>query len=380
MSFGDSNRVKLAFVEESSFGVTPTSATFKEVRLTSESLSHTKQTVVSEELRSDRMRSDVIEVGASAEGEIQFELSFNSFNDLFEAALQGTFVEVSTTASATFVSTDVTLGSAIVGSLEVGQFFRIENAGPNSGIFRVAAKPDGQTIRTDAVFSSAAVYATALVRAKTLKNGTTSRSFTLQREYEDLGLFFRTVGMKCNTMSLEIGSGAIVNGSFGFMGKEGTYASSTIASAISAAPTTNVLNATANVGNIYEGSYAAPLATALQSISLQLTNNQRNQGAVGNRTPVGIGEGSIEISGTINAYFENILLAQKFISHTASSLSFRFTDASGNVMIFTLPKVYYSSGNAPATGINTDIMLPLEFMTARDPTSAAVIRIDVLGV
>jgi hypothetical protein len=379
MSFGDSNRVKVSFIQEASFGVTPVSGTWDTIRLTSEGLAHEKQTVVSEELRSDRMRADVLEVGASAGGDLNGELSFDSYSKLFEALLQGTYTEVSTVGTVTFVSDEATMASAIVAALDLGQWFRISDAGANTGIYRVASKPSGGTIKVDATFASAFAASTAVVRAKGVKNGTTSRTFSFQRHYEDLDKFFRVSGGKLNTGTLEVASGAIVTLGFGIMGKEGTYSSTTAASAIADAPDTDVMTATANVGNIYEGSYGSELATALQSISLSINNNQRQQNAVGSRTPRGIGEGSIEITGNINAYFENILLAQKFVSHTSSALSFRFTDGDGNVLIFTLPKIYYSEGNAPATGINTDVMLPLAFIGARDPATETVIRIDALA-
>lgn len=381
MSFADGNRVGIRMVQESSFGVTPASATWDALRIKSESLSHSKQTVMSEELRADRMRDDILEVQASGGGDFSFELSFQSFEKCFEALLQGTLTTVSTAeAGATFSSNEVTLSSGTVAALDVGQWFRLTDASTNTGIYRVASKPNGATVKVDSVFTYQGAVATTVLRAKGCYNGVTSRSFTLERIYEDIGKFFRLTGAKFNTGTLSVTSGAIVEGTFGLMGKEGTYASTTDASAVTSAPSTKVFTATANVGSIYEGSYASQLATALQEITLSITNNQREQNAIGNRSPVGIGEGSFEVTGTMNAYFENIVLAKKFVDHTSSALSFRFTDNLGNVMIITLPKIYYSEGNAPATGINTDVMLPLSFMAARDATTGIVMRIDFLAV
>ena len=65
------NRVKLSKVRESTFGVTPTSPVFKTQRQTSSSLALNPQTVVSNEIRSDRQVTDLILVGLQAGGDVR---------------------------------------------------------------------------------------------------------------------------------------------------------------------------------------------------------------------------------------------------------------------------------------------------------------------
>jgi hypothetical protein len=100
---------------------------------------------------------------------------------------------------------------------------------------------------------------------------------------------------------------------------------------------------------------------------------------VANRAAIGIMEGTVDITGTIEAYFEDLALYEKFEDHTASSLSFRFTDAGGNVLIVTLPRLFFARGPVFASGINTDVMVPLEFQAVRDPTLDCEIQIDALA-
>lgn len=85
------NRVKLSKVRESTFGVTPTSPVFKEVRQTSSGLAANPNTVISNEIRSDRQVTDLILTGITAGGPIGGELSFKSVDDDLEEALQGTW-------------------------------------------------------------------------------------------------------------------------------------------------------------------------------------------------------------------------------------------------------------------------------------------------
>jgi len=85
------NRTKLNKVREVTFGITPTNPAFKEVRNTSSSLNANPQNVASNEIRGDRQLADTIIVGQQAGGDVGGELSFQTFDDDLEEALQGTW-------------------------------------------------------------------------------------------------------------------------------------------------------------------------------------------------------------------------------------------------------------------------------------------------
>ena len=88
----ESNRVAVRYVEESTYGVTPAdSANWQAIRFTSEALSGTPNTSTSSEIRSDRMIADQIKTGLSVGGDISFELSSGTFDDLLEAVMCDTW-------------------------------------------------------------------------------------------------------------------------------------------------------------------------------------------------------------------------------------------------------------------------------------------------
>ena len=91
MAFSDSNRASLRYIQESNtlWGTTPASGNTREVRLTSSSIAAGKETVVSDELRSDRMVSSVPEVSANSAGDINYEFSAGSHDDFVAAFLLG---------------------------------------------------------------------------------------------------------------------------------------------------------------------------------------------------------------------------------------------------------------------------------------------------
>jgi hypothetical protein len=89
----ESNRAILRYIKEdpNCWGATPTSGTTREMRITSSSLAFEKETVVSEELRADRMVADVIETAAMSGGDIGVEFSAGSLDDFMEAFVLGTW-------------------------------------------------------------------------------------------------------------------------------------------------------------------------------------------------------------------------------------------------------------------------------------------------
>lgn len=88
---GTSNRTALRIVPEVTFGVTPATPAFQNLRYTGESLAYNIKNIVSNEIRADRMTTDLIQVGADVSGDINVELSMLSFDTLIAAALCSDF-------------------------------------------------------------------------------------------------------------------------------------------------------------------------------------------------------------------------------------------------------------------------------------------------
>ncbi|MGE0723972.1 MAG: phage tail tube protein, partial [Alphaproteobacteria bacterium] len=140
MTIGDTSRVELRYVEETSWGTTP-ALPMRALRAKSQSLDFDVRYLASEEFRADRQIADVAQVDASAAGGVGIELSFGAADALLEAALGGRFAPV---AAATGVGPTST---AIYGMAAGGTAFAprhlvrgsgVANAG-NNGLHRVAS-------------------------------------------------------------------------------------------------------------------------------------------------------------------------------------------------------------------------------------------------
>jgi hypothetical protein len=86
-----SSRHALYAIPEVTYGVTPTTPAFVAVRHTGTTLGTTKSTHISEELRADRQISDFRHGTKQVGGDLKFELSYGSFDQLLEATLGGTW-------------------------------------------------------------------------------------------------------------------------------------------------------------------------------------------------------------------------------------------------------------------------------------------------
>lgn len=91
MSFADSNRSSLRYIPETLWAQTPTTGESREMRITTSKVHYKKDTKTSNEIRSDRMVPSIIEVGASSEGEFDFEFSAGAIDDFLEAFVYGSF-------------------------------------------------------------------------------------------------------------------------------------------------------------------------------------------------------------------------------------------------------------------------------------------------
>jgi hypothetical protein len=86
----DSNLTRFALIKEATRNTTPSNPAFQVMRATGITLTENNQTVVSDEIRSDRMSGPEILVGRSGAEGFNFEFSNSHFDDLLVAALLGT--------------------------------------------------------------------------------------------------------------------------------------------------------------------------------------------------------------------------------------------------------------------------------------------------
>lgn len=91
MTIATGSRHDMAYIVESTYGTTPSTPAFTPIRHTGTTLGLSKDAIQSEELREDRQIAHFRHGNKSVSGDINFELSYNTFNDLIEAVMCGTW-------------------------------------------------------------------------------------------------------------------------------------------------------------------------------------------------------------------------------------------------------------------------------------------------
>lgn len=408
MPIGNSSLVSLAIIKETTFGVVPTSATpnaAKFIRVTGESLDYSINKEASEEINSNRTVASMIPLSGSASGALETEISYLEYDQILESVLQSSFTPfgtngVSAAITPTFAANTITAGAAPSGTsafslLKKGQFFSISGSGTsNDGrVFRVLSTTatvitlDPSTpVLTGGIGAGAA---TTTINTSRLVNGNTQTSFSIERQSTDLtvGEYWVYTGMTPSSMDVNISAGARSTLSFNFMGKSLTRktGSTNMPGAIAASKGYEIHSGVSGPSCLIWVDGAPLNGTFAQSLTLTYDNTLREQTAICNLDAIGMGSGTISVTGTMEVYFNSGALYDKFASNTNVAITFTTMDNNSNGYIFTLPKVNFSKVGTSAGGKDADMMLSLEFTALddrgnADATLRNLIQIDRIGV
>lgn len=416
-TLASSNRAQLRYKKEgnypTNYGVIQVGNGYN-LRMTGESLSYNLQSQTSQEIRSDRQTSDLILTGAQTGGGFNFELSYKEYDPFLEGILQSTWTAYGTNGvsaaigSLTLAAGTITAGVAPTGNdafttLQKGQWIRIvPPAGAsqtvkdylNSRAFRVSTTtaPTSTVITLDGATQIDTTKAgtsltNAQISSSRMTNGTTMPSFDLEVGYEDVGQFLCYRGMIPSKMSLDIQPGNIVTGSMEFVGKDMVINATTQMGTPVASLAYTPINAVAGVFDVFEGTTMASLSasTFIKSVKLDVDNGLRGQTAVGVFGNAGIAAGQLAVSGSVEVYFADVSLYNKFLQNTDTALYVPLLDPSGNGYVLALPRLKFSSGQVQAGGLNQDVMVNMGFSGLMDtdatsPTYQKSIALYRVGV
>ena len=352
------------------------------VRFTGESIREIASVETSKEIRSDRQIQDFIKTSRSVEGDLNFELSFEAYDDYLEALLHSSGFSAPVSINGTTFSMDAADNSLndsaaglISGGLVINQWVKTTGfTDPaNNGIFKVLTLTAGKAVLGGGtVVTEADGDSVTTKMGPYITNGTTKRSFTGEREMEDLTNVFQTItGLRFNTMRLAVAAESFITGAFGFMGKQEASAAATVGTSEVNPPENEVMSASEDALRILENL----VAFTLREINIDISNNLRKRSVIGSATPAAIGSGTINVAGSLKLDFANNTSLDKFTQFTPTSIAILLQDSLGNAYIIEMPNVRFSSNAHNPTAIDTDIDEETDFTAFRDATEGVTIRI-----
>lgn len=388
MTIATTSRAQLRRIPEATFGTTPVVGNGWNLRVTGESFNFDLKKEQSKELREDRQIGYVVPVSAGAMGGFNFHLNYGEYDPELASVLQGSWTVYGTngvgaTFTADFTSTTITASVAPTGAnaftnLALGQWFRlVAPTSPNDGkIFRVSLTvAPTSTVITLHAGTPATVgtgVASCAVQTSRLSNGTTQTSFSYEKQYPDATVpeYFVFRGMTPGKLNLNFVSAALTDGSFEFMGKNASRGTSSFMPGSPAASRTyEIMNGATGVGQLFENGTAL-VSTFIKSLNLTVDNLQRGQEAIGTLGYIGIGSGTLAVTGTMEVYFADGALYDKFLANTYTSLTVGSVDPAGNGYVITLPRLNLTTAKVVAGAKDQDLMASFEIMGLADDQNA----------
>lgn len=387
MSFATSNRTGMHYILESTAGTTPATPALEEFRYTGEGINFDIENTVSDEIRSDRQTTDLVQTSQTSSGNMDYELSFGAFDPFLEAALFSDFSTQIGIDAETTISTDADgiLDSANgLAGASVGQWIKAQGFTDTdlNIVYRVVTVAAGELTVLPAPASVESAGASVTLTGQMLRNGTTAKSFTIQKRFNDTTIveYMNFTGMQVNGMSLNFENGSILSGSFDMLGLSGDLTSTQFSGATNNAASANeVMNGVSDVVNIEFDDVDAAACT-ITSMTVDVANNLRTQNAIGQLAACGIGVGKFEVSGAISLYFEDSTEYDKYTAATAFKLSMRAEDAAGQSYVFTFPRVKYETMSLVSGGTDSDVILEGSWRGLRDSVSDSMMQIDRLSL
>ncbi len=378
----EGSRRYLAYVEEETWGTTPGTPKMKYLRNTGgPGIAINRQAVPSSEFRQDRQIPDATMGANNTTLQIPFELSYESFDDMLEAALFGEFAvayaltDQTVTVVASTHKFSRAEGSWITDGVKVGDAFvttGFEAAG-NNGTFivtDVSALEVTCGAATGLVNVSSDTGVGVTTTRQVLKAGVTEKYFTFEEGFDDIEEYRVARGMMVNQMTLRLQPNAIVTGQFDLIGAGGDEFSATpLDESPTAASTNKVFNAFS--GEAKEGDAEIAILT---SIELTLANGLEAKPILFDRDPQRIGVGRSNLTFTVSLYFIDSTLRDKHIKETESSLEFTLEDTDGNKYVFLLPRTKYTGDSQNLT--ENDVVITLSGQALLDSTEDTNFRID----
>lgn len=199
-----------------------------------------------------------------------------------------------------------------------------------------------------------------------IKNGVTEQSHTIQDAFLDHSpvSLLNYLGSEIDQMSLAFNAKSYATGSFTTQGLsvEDTTTQYSGATVVSARPNSSFTTGS-HIGYVAEGGSPLTGQNVLQNLTFDINNNSSRQNALGVDGSAFITEDFFVVTGSLDGYFNNLLIRAKITNNTESSLSMPIRDAEKHALVFDMPRIKYTGGD-PANQ-NPQVMLSAGFQALR---------------
>lgn len=318
----------------------------QKLRRVKSSLSGGKDTFQSNEVRTDQEIVDLRHGTGRIKGNIDGELSLNTYDDFIEAALRGTWTTGVTSGALTTVAAAIgtpgtftrTGGSWITDGFRVGDVVRwtgwattgVPNNAKNYRITALSATV--MTVAESVATKAAGDSVTVTVPGKKLITGVAKRSFAIEHYFADIGASQLFTGVRIGSMALSLPPTGLATTSFGTMGVDFQNLSGGASPYYTGptAETTTGIFAAVN-GTLAVNGTAIAIVTGLNvNVDLGLSADP----VVGSNFVPEIFYGSTKVTGQMTMFLQDITVLDYFKNESEISLTTVLNTATGSPLDF----------------------------------------------
>lgn len=204
-----------------------------------------------------------------------------------------------------------------------------------------------------------------------LKAGTTRRSFSMLRYFEDLGASEKAYnlikGVEFASMNIKVSTGKIGAITLETIAQDcGFSTTAPTGATFGAAGVLPVMDAF--TGSVQEGGSAIAVVT---EIDLKIDNGLDRRYVIGSKNTLLPQQGRSNVSGTMTCYFESSAMLDKFINESSSSLLFTLSAGASSLQV-NLPNIKYTGGSPDVSGEGA-ILLTMPFQAVYSSGSSSQI-------
>jgi hypothetical protein len=255
----------------------------------------------------------------------------------------------------------VTAASTAFSAVRVGDviYFAGFTNGGNNGYKRVTTATDTVLTFADDTFTNETATTVDVDYAQhvaMLTVGTDLATYTIEEGFTDVSEYHYSAGCKVASMSMSLQPDSVITGDVSFQGQ--TY------SEFSATPVSGstVSASSSEVFDSYTGSlyFGSDMQCVITGMDFTLDNGLNRRYALMQKDACGIGEGRSNVSGTVNAYFPDSTLADKFSNEEVFDVRIQLEDLNNNSYTFGWPRLKFNSDSRDVT--ENDVTESLGFM------------------
>jgi len=377
--FADTSTYTLAYAIESTFdeAVTGSGGAYKLLRNTGESMNTSLESARSDEIDSSRQYTGSVHVSGASAGSVNFQLSYGEYDEFLQAVLQSADWATAYTDTVTDIATKVLTGITSTTGLVIGQSVKIAGLTETTedGVYTIKSVNSSTSITLVEAITDEAAGSITIDTNGHIVNGSTQRSYTFEKDFQVDGTsnYFAMSGMRASSLSMSFAAGSILSGEIAFQGATGVGSDATPqdSGGYQAAGTNELMNSVSNVNGLAIDAVdiagdLTNIPVTFQEMSISLNNNMRDQSAIGNLFPAGIGSGRIDVEATATLYFSDQNIFDKFIINDSVQLRFQLEDGAGNAYGFILPELKIASHEVTASGADADVMASVTFAGIKD--------------